>query len=127
MAINTKHEQEEANLLRCDDPRPPLFGDLPSDLAAAAVQSCVSQGKTSFTSPCPGASWDSEAFKGRIAYIKTVNDQAVPYQAQNMMLQATGVEWITREIETGHSPQLAAPEKLADILVELAELFRKLD
>lgn len=118
--------QEPANLLRCDDPKPPLFNDLPSELADAAVLSCVSQCKTSFISPCPAASWDSEAYKGRIAYVKTINDQAVPYAAQAMMLQASGQEWITRDIETGHSPQLVAPEKLADILVEIAEHFEAL-
>ncbi|KAH8705126.1 hypothetical protein BGW36DRAFT_366922 [Talaromyces proteolyticus] len=117
---------EAENLLRCDDPKPPLFIDLPSELADSAVLSCVSRGKTSFTSPCPAASWDTEAFNGRLAYIKTVNDRAVPYEAQSMMLQATGQEWITRDIETGHSPQLAAPEKLADILVELAKRFEAL-
>jgi hypothetical protein len=100
-----------------------LFGDLPSDIADAAVLSCVSQGKTSFTSPCPAASWDTESFKGRIAYVKTVNDRAVPYEAQSPMLQATEQEWITRDMQTSHSPQLAAPEKLADILVELAKQF----
>lgn len=77
-------------------------------------------------SPCPAASWDSEAYKGRIAYIRTVNDQAIPYAAQTMMLQATGQEWDTWDIETGHSPQLAAPEKLADILVEIAKKFEAL-
>lgn len=43
-----------------------------------------------------------------------------------MMLQASGKEWITRDIETAHSPQLVAPEKLADILVEIAEQFEAL-
>ncbi|EED13691.1 hypothetical protein TSTA_099430 [Talaromyces stipitatus ATCC 10500] len=51
---------------------------------------------------------------------------AVPYAAQTMMLQATGKEWNTWEIETGHSPQLAAPEKLADILVQIAKMFEAL-
>ncbi|OKL63244.1 hypothetical protein UA08_01842 [Talaromyces atroroseus] len=117
---------EEANLLKCDDPRPPLFNDLPSELADASAMSSMSQGMTSFTSPCPAASWNTEAFKGRIAYIKTVNDAAVPYQAQSMMLQASGQEWITRDIETGHSAQLAAPEKLAEMLLEIAKQFEAL-
>jgi hypothetical protein len=86
----------------------------------------MSQGKTSFTSPIPAASWNTEAFKGRIAYVKTVNDAAVPYVAQEMMLQASGQEWITRDIETAHSAQLAAPEKLADILLEIAKVFEGL-
>lgn len=81
---------------------------------------------TSFTSPIPPASWNTDAFKGRIAYIKTVNDKAIPYEAQSMMLQASGQEWITRDIETSHSAQLAAPERLADILVEVAKQFEAL-
>ena len=40
-----------------------------------------------------------------------------------MILEATGQDWIVRDIETGHSPQLAAPEKLCGIIVELAEHF----
>ena len=40
-----------------------------------------------------------------------------------MMLEATGQDWVIRDIETGHSPQLAAPEKLCGIIVELAEHF----
>jgi hypothetical protein len=43
-----------------------------------------------------------------------------------MMLQATGQDWIIKDIETGHSPQLAAPEKLVDILLELAKKFEEL-
>lgn len=119
-------KQESANLIRCDNPKPQIFSDLPSVLADAAALSWISQCKTSFTSPCPRASWDSEAYKGRIAYIKTVNDQAFPYAAQTMALQASEQEWITRDIETAHSPQLVAPEKLADILVDIAEQFEAL-
>ena len=40
-----------------------------------------------------------------------------------MMLQGTGQEWITKDIETGHSPQFAAPEKLSSIILELAKQF----
>ena len=40
-----------------------------------------------------------------------------------MMLEGTGQEWITKDIETGHSPQFAAPEKLSNIMVELAKHF----
>ncbi|KAL8900041.1 MAG: hypothetical protein Q9207_005889 [Kuettlingeria erythrocarpa] len=114
---------EIANLVKCDDPKPPLFHDVSPALADAAVMSCVSQCLTSFKSPCPAATWDAEAFKGRCAYIRTLDDQAVPYEVQNMMIQGTGQEWITRDIETGHSAQLAAPEKLSSIVIELAEHF----
>ncbi|KAL8852520.1 MAG: hypothetical protein Q9221_002644 [Calogaya cf. arnoldii] len=114
---------KNANLIRCEDPKPPLFHDLPSVLADAATISSISQSLTSFQSPCPAATWDAEAFKGRCAYIRTVNDRAMPYEIQKMMLEGTGQDWITRDIETGHSPQLAAPEKLSSIIIEVAKLI----
>ena len=40
-----------------------------------------------------------------------------------MILEATGQDWIVRDIETGHMPQMAAPEKLCGIIVELARRF----
>lgn len=99
------------------------FHDVPPVLADAAVLSTISHGLTAFKSPCPAATWDAEAFKGRCAYIRTLNDQAIPYEVQNIMLQESGQEWITRDIETGHSPQFAAPEKLGSIILELAKHF----
>lgn len=83
---------EKENLVRCDDPKPPLFQDVSPVLADAAVLSTVSPSLTSFKSPCPAATWDTEAFKGRCAYIRTLNDRAIPYEIQNMMLQGTGQE-----------------------------------
>ncbi|KAL8677361.1 MAG: hypothetical protein Q9186_006196 [Xanthomendoza sp. 1 TL-2023] len=112
---------EQENLIKCEDPKPPLFHDVPSVLAHAAVMSCVNQSLTSFRSPCPAASWDTEAFKDRCAYIKTINDQAIPSEVQNMLLQGTGQEWITMDIETGHSAQLAAPDKLSKMIIEIAK------
>ncbi|KAL2842646.1 alpha/beta-hydrolase [Aspergillus pseudodeflectus] len=114
---------KENNLLKCDDPLPPLFHDVPQPLASAAVQTALSQGLASFSSPCPPASWNTDDFKGRIAYIHTRDDRAVPYEAQVAMVQATGVEWITREVDCGHSVQLAKPEELRDVILGVAGLW----
>ena len=113
-------------MLRCDDPKPPLFYDVSPNLADAACQSALSQGLTSFQSPCPEASWDTEAFRDRIAYIHTVNDRAVPYEAQTAMVQATSQKWITREIQTGHSAQLSATEELSKVILELAKQWEEM-
>ena len=42
------------------------------------------------------------------------------------MLQQTGQDWIVKDIETGHSPQLAAPEELSDIILDLAKQFEQM-
>lgn len=65
-------------------------------------------------------------YKGRIAYIRTVKDSGIPFEVQNMMLEGTDVEWIEKDIETGHSPQLVQPETLLGMFIELAEQWEKL-
>ena len=67
--------------------------------------------------------WPSRAAAPTFGPSKT---RLSPYDIQNMMIQGTGQEWITKDIETGHSPQLAAPERLSAIIMELAEHFQRI-
>ncbi|PYH92263.1 hypothetical protein BO71DRAFT_420944 [Aspergillus ellipticus CBS 707.79] len=114
----------QQNLLKCDDPNPPLFYDVEPALADAAVQTALSQGLTSFASPCPEASWNRDGFRDRVAYIHTLKDRALPYEAQVAMVQGAGVEWITRDVDCGHSVQLSsAAEELTRIVLEGAGLW----
>lgn len=77
-------------------------------------------------SPIPRATWDSDDYKGRVAFIRTVNDAAIPLAVQQMMLDGTGVDWIVKNIESGHSPQLSRPEELTEMVNELAQAFEAL-
>lgn len=43
-----------------------------------------------------------------------------------MMLKGTGVEWIEKDVATGHSPQVVQPETLLDMFIELAEQWERL-
>ncbi|KAH7394861.1 hypothetical protein DE146DRAFT_696543 [Phaeosphaeria sp. MPI-PUGE-AT-0046c] len=120
------YPDQERNIVLCDDPIPPLYQDVAPTLADAAAVSGISQCLTSFKSPCPRATWDSDGFKGRIAYIRTLNDACVPLVAQQMMIDTSGVDLIVKDIESGHSPQLSHPEEFTSIIVELAQTFEKL-
>jgi hypothetical protein len=76
-----------ANLLRCDDRIAPLYADIQNaTLKEAAGVSAMAQGLVSFNSPVPRATWDSEAFKGRIAFVRTLKDAAVPLHIQQKMI-----------------------------------------
>lgn len=118
--------QAPANLLRCDDRIPLLYQDVPKDLMDVVAVSAIAQGMTSFTSPVPRATWDSDVYKGHIAFIQTLNDAAIPLQVQQMMLDGTGVDWIVKDVESGHSPQISQPEKLKTVLIDLAKGFAAL-
>ena len=111
-------------MIRCADPIPPLYPEVPPTLASAAAAATLSQGTTSFFSPMPRTSWDSDYFKDRVAYVKTMRDTAVPAFVQQMMIDnATGPEWVVKEIESDHSPHLSHPETFAALLLELAKGF----
>lgn len=117
-------KQLDANVIRCDDPIPPLYPEVPSTLASAATAATLPQGLTSFYSPIPKASWNTDEFKNCVAYIRTSNDTAVPaFMQQTMIDNATGPEWVVRDIESDHSPHLSHPEKLSEMLLELAQKF----
>ncbi|KAJ5108877.1 alpha/beta-hydrolase [Penicillium angulare] len=116
----------EKNLVCCDDPKPWLFYDILDELADGTTRGSLSHGLDVFTSPCPVASWKTEPFKDRVAYIHTLNDKAIPYEAQCAMVEATGEKWITKEIKSGHSPQLGVPEELAKIILGITEQITSL-
>lgn len=119
MALTRVKEGE--NLIKCNDLISPAYQNVSPVLADAPVLSTVSHGLTAFKSQCPVATWDAEAFKDRRAYIRALNDRALPYEVQNMMLHNIGQDWITKDIETGHNTQFAAPENFSSIIVELAK------
>jgi hypothetical protein len=86
----------------------------------------MAQSLTIFYSPCPRASWDSDEFKNRVAYVRTVNDTGLPLSVQQAMIDNTkGADWVIKDIESDHSPQLSHPEEFSVMLVDLAKVFEE--
>jgi len=118
---------EAAGILECEDPAPVLFGDVTSKAESdALVLSTLCPSLASFTSPCPRASWDSPAFKGRLAFIRTLKDATMPPPVQDMLIGSTGQEFIVKDVDAGHNAQITAPEKVLDLFVELSKTFEEL-
>lgn len=53
-------------------------------------------------------------------------DALILLDTQQAMIDGTGVEWIVKDIESDHSPQLSRAEELVGILVDLATVFEGL-
>ncbi|RDW92641.1 hypothetical protein BP5796_02035 [Coleophoma crateriformis] len=118
---------EAAGLIECEDPAPVLLGDVASQAESdALVLSSLCPSLASFTSPCPTASWDSPAFKGRLAFIRTLKDLTIPPVVQDMMIAGTGQEFVVKDLDVGHNAQIVAPEDVRQILIELAKKFEEL-
>ncbi|THV46425.1 hypothetical protein BGAL_0387g00040 [Botrytis galanthina] len=76
-----------SGILTCADPGHPLYSDVtPLLFQNAIVNSTLCPSYASWHSPCPRASWDQDSFKGKIAFIRTLNDTGIPLQFQDMFM-----------------------------------------
>ncbi|KAK2750322.1 hypothetical protein FQN57_003802 [Myotisia sp. PD_48] len=75
-----------------------------------------------FNSAQPAPAWADPSFKGRLAYIVTGEDVAVPKVAQYGMMAGTGQEWIVKEAEASHCATYKV--KIDENLKQLEELVR---
>ena len=76
-----------------------------------------------FDSPAPPAAWADPDFAGKIAFIRCMQDQALPPFLQDMFMEKSGVEWKVKDIESSHSPFVSKPEDLVTMLADFAQQF----
>ncbi len=100
-----------------------LYGDVDETVAEKMNHGLLPHALKAFESPAPPPAWAEPAFKGRIAFLKCLEDQALPTFVQDMFLQRSGVEWKVKEIEAGHSAYAARPQEVTEILHELVGDF----
>jgi len=87
------------------------------------VKSLLPHSMRVFDSSAPPPAWADEDFAGKIAFIRCTADQALPLFLQNMFMENSGVKWNVREIESSHSPFISQPQKVVELLSELASQF----
>ena len=109
------------------DPVPVFYADVPEPLASKACASLLLHAENSFATPSPPSAWADPGYSSRRAYIRCCQDRAIPVQAQDMMIQNSGVEWIIEELDSSHCPFLSQPAELAGCLARLAENFAALE
>ncbi|KAF7595402.1 hypothetical protein BBP40_006397 [Aspergillus hancockii] len=110
--------------------------DTPGKIFAADVSEEEALAMTSFTKPHaslaffsaqPFSAWSDPAFTGRLAYIVTTEDLAVPKAAQYGMMAGTGQEWAVREIASSHcAPYISRITESVRILEELIQMFENI-
>lgn len=77
-----------------------------------------------FTSEQPHPAWASAAYQGRLAFIVTAEDRAVPKEAQYGMMAASRQQWIVKEMACSHcAPFLNQIEETLRLLKELTGEF----
>lgn len=94
--------QPTANLNVPADPVANFAADVDPALLKDLNENVKPHATLAFTSPQPAPAWAEEAFQGRLAFIVTTGDPAVPKEAQYVMMAATEQEWIIKGIDSSH-------------------------
>ena len=87
-----------------------FYGDLDPEAAAASQERLQPQAAASFASPVQAAAWHTTP----TTYVVCTEDRCIPPQAQRRWAERAGD---VVELATSHSPFLARPTALADLLV----------
>ncbi|KAJ5779113.1 hypothetical protein N7457_006833 [Penicillium paradoxum] len=117
-------DQPSVNLSVIDDPINYFAADVEPALARSLNQEVNPHSTLAFTSPQPHPAWADEAFQGRLAFIVTTEDRAVPKEAQFGMVAATQKEWILKELTSSHcAPFLNRIDETVGLTREIIDQF----
>ena len=97
-------------LVTVRDPESVFYHDVPESVAQDALGRIRPQSLAGFTGELTAAAWESTP----TTYLVCANDRAIPPVAQRRMAARTG--GTVHELETSHSPFLARPDLVADLL-----------
>jgi len=126
-AIPLTNAQYDTGLLGVAQPIPIFYNDVPDQLAQWAASIFESHSLISVTDKSGPVGYQDTGYAGRLAYIRTEDDKAIPVAGQDAMMQGSGVNFTVEKYETGHSPFLSHPDMLADTLDKLAQSFVELE
>ena len=76
-----------------------------------------------FSSPAPPPAWAEPAFEGQLAFLRCLNDKALPISKQDMFVEQSGVEWMVKDIHGGHFALLSRAETVTKMIVDCMEAF----
>ena len=89
------------------------------------ADSLLPQSDLASNSPAPAPAWADPAFAGHCAYVRCLEDVALPTTVQDLFIERMGKGTLVRDIQSSHSPFLSRPRELTDILSEIAPEFVK--
>ncbi|KAL7950076.1 hypothetical protein V8C42DRAFT_309416 [Trichoderma barbatum] len=102
-----------------------FYQDVPAELAKSVIASLKSQSALSVQSRPATIGWLDKIYNGRRAYIRCLQDAALPLAVQDGFLAQSGVEWVTRDIDSSHSPYLSMPDELTRVVADIVDEFAK--
>ncbi|KAJ5210070.1 hypothetical protein N7491_009882 [Penicillium cf. griseofulvum] len=117
-------DQPYPNVNIVDDPVKNFAADVNQDLVKSLTRSVKPHSNIAFTSTQPHPAWADQEFEGRLGFIVTTEDAAVPKEAQTGMMAATQKAWIVKEIASSHcAPFLNRIGETVGLIREIIDQF----
>ncbi|RYP53627.1 hypothetical protein DL768_001407 [Monosporascus sp. mg162] len=118
-----KHHKPSKGLALIEPAMDVLYNDCDAALAPELDKFMNPHALQAFETKPTAPAWADEAFNGRRAYIRTLNDCCNPVSLQDKWLEKSSVEWDVVDFETGHMPFVSQPEALAKQIVKFINGF----
>ncbi|KNG91652.1 hypothetical protein ANOM_000206 [Aspergillus nomiae NRRL 13137] len=117
-------DQPSVGLNVPDQPEKTFAADVSEEQALAISSVIKPHASLAFFSAQPSPAWVDPTFTGRLAYVVTTDDLAVPKVAQYGMISGTGQQWHVREIESSHcAPFITKVAESVEILQDFIRAF----
>ena len=100
-----------------------FHNDLTANEAQKWARELVPQASTVYMETVGYAGWADPEYQGKIAYVRTTKDMALPPVHQEAILRETGIKCVQKTLESGHNPFLSMPRETADLIIALIEDF----
>ncbi|KAH6887136.1 hypothetical protein B0T10DRAFT_516115 [Thelonectria olida] len=119
--------EEDTGLITPKDPFETFYKDWDEDLAAEMVKTLKGHSVKSMKSVASAIGWKEKDYDGRRAYIRCLEDNALPLVAQDAFVGNSGVDWLVKSLPTSHSPFLSRPDETSKIIQQLADEFQSVN
>ena len=95
------------------NPEAVFYNDVPHPLSDEAAAELRNQSRHSAETLCGPPAWSEKAYTKRLAYVHTTLDRAIPFAAQQLLVNQSGVQWDIGTFVSGHAPFLSHPKELS--------------
>ncbi|CAO1605810.1 MAG: hypothetical protein LQ349_006656 [Xanthoria aureola] len=101
-----------------------LFNDVDQETAARLSTLLLPHAILAFESPAPSQAWGEAAYEGRRAFLRCLQDQALPTFVQDMFVQRSGVAWDVKDVDAGHDSFISHLNEVCEAVVGYAGSFQ---
>ena len=101
-----------------------LFHDVDHETAARLAATLLPHAALAFESPAPSQAWAETAYDKKRAFLRCMQDRALPTAVQDMFIQRSGVTWDVKDVDAGHEAHISRSKEVCEAVIGFAGSFQ---